>query len=76
MDDCYAIFIAPDLEDDEVLIYDTGTKEAMNSAFEKLVTDGEEDGNIYLCRVIKSAEIVEAGTLEVLNHGDEDESNS
>lgn len=75
--DNFAIFIAYDGDaSDELIIYDMGTKEAMNSAFMHLVTEGREDGNIYLCRVMKSAEIVKSGDLNVVDHGDEDESNS
>ena len=73
MDD-YVILIAPDgNESDELWVYDMGAKSVMSDAFELLVTQGKEDGNIYLCRVIKSAEVVNSGDLEVSDHGEEDE---
>lgn len=75
--DNFAIIIAPDGEEsDELLIYDMGTKDAMNAAFLHLVTEGKEDGNIYFVRILKSAEIINSGDLEVVDHGDEDESSS
>ena len=75
--DNFALLIAYDGEgSDELLIYDMGTKEAMNNAFMLLVTEGKEDGNFYLCRVLKSAEVVNSGELNVVDHGDEDESSS
>ena len=73
--DHYALIMA-EPESDDMFIYDMGTKEAMEAAFTKVVTDSEEDGNFYLMRVIKSAEITNSGDLEVLDHGDEDESSS
>lgn len=68
--DNYAVFIAPDPEGDEILIYDMGEKEAMSQSFEHLVVEGKEEGNIYLCRVVKSAEIVESDKLNVVDFGD------
>lgn len=68
--DNYAIFIAPDPEDDEILIYDMGEKEAMSQSFEHLIVEGKEEGNIYLCRVVKSAEVVEPDKLNVVDFGD------
>ena len=74
--DNFAIFISPDEESDEIMIYDMGTKEQMSQSFEHLVVEGKEDGNIYFCRVLKSAEIVQSGDLNVVDFGDEDESSS
>lgn len=69
--DNYAIFIAPEGEEsDEIMIYDMGDKEAMSQSFEHLVVEGKEDGNIYLCRVVKSAEVVKSGDLNVVDFGD------
>lgn len=68
----YVLFYCDDVESDDVYIFDMGTKAAMDALFTKLVTEGKEDGNFYLCRVIKSAEVVQSGDLNVVDHGDEE----
>lgn len=71
--DNFVLLLAPDGDaSDELYVYDMGSKEAMTRAFEKVVTDGKEEGNIYLCRVMQSAEVVNPGQLEVFDYGDEE----
>lgn len=75
--DNFVLLIAYDGEEsDELSIYDMGTKEEMNASFMHLVTEGKEDGDIYLCRILKSAEVAKTGDLNVVDLGDEDESST
>ena len=77
MMDPYQIIMVPDPEDAEVYIYDTGTKEKMEESFRHLVTEGSENAEMfYLVRVVMSAEVVNGGDLDVVNHGEDDESST
>lgn len=77
MIDPYQIIMVPDPEDAEVYIYDTGTREQMEKAFQHLVAEGSEDAEMfYMVRVVLSAEVVNGGDLDVVNHGEDDESST